>query len=90
MLPVLEDHGLAGHVSTQPVSVYELLLHSSVCGCGLDCVPVPGTVAPSALQHLYIDLAMMAFKVGVYTAHAIRKWERREKQSDRERETSRE
>ena len=42
MLPVLEDPVLAQRAGEGRYSVRDLLLYSSVCGTGLDVVPVPG------------------------------------------------
>ena len=42
MLPVLEDDVLAARASEGRFGVRELLLYSSVCGTGLDVVPIPG------------------------------------------------
>src|SRR2546423_9690225 len=42
MLPVLEDPVLAQRASEGRFSVRELLLYSSVCGTGLDVVPLAG------------------------------------------------
>jgi len=42
MLPVLEDKGLAQAAREGRLTVQKLLMYSSVCGTGLDTVPVPG------------------------------------------------
>ncbi|MEP6995875.1 MAG: DUF711 family protein, partial [Acidobacteriota bacterium] len=42
MLPVLEDPVLAHRATEGRYGVRELLLYSSVCGTGLDLVPLPG------------------------------------------------
>ena len=48
MLPVMEDVILAERAAQQPpsFSLRDLLTFSSVCGVGLDTVPVPGDVTP--------------------------------------------
>ena len=44
MLPVMEDIVLAARAAQQPptFTMRDLLMFSSVCGVGLDTVPVPG------------------------------------------------
>lgn len=41
MLPVMEDPGLA-HAVGKGLALYDLLINSAVCGCGLDTIPIPG------------------------------------------------
>lgn len=45
MLPVMEDLILADRAAQNPptFTLRDLLIFSSVCGVGLDTVPVPGT-----------------------------------------------
>ena len=45
MLPVMEDLILADRAAQNPptFTLRDLLMFSSVCGVGLDTVPVPGT-----------------------------------------------
>ncbi|HVH09364.1 MAG TPA: DUF711 family protein [Gemmatimonadales bacterium] len=64
MLPVLEDPVLARRASEGRYSVRELLLYSSVCGTGLDVVPLPGDAAPERLAALVGDMAALAVKLG--------------------------
>ena len=42
MLPVLEDALLGQRWAEGRVSAHELLLYSTVCGTGLDTIPLPG------------------------------------------------
>ena len=42
MLPVLENESLAKAVGSGQLSVKQLLLYSTLCGVGLDTVPIPG------------------------------------------------
>jgi uncharacterized protein (UPF0210 family) len=42
MLPVLENESLAEAVGRGQLSVKQLLLYSTLCGVGLDTVPIPG------------------------------------------------
>lgn len=41
MLPPLEDNGLAQRAAEKAYGIYDLLTYSSVCGIGLDAVPIP-------------------------------------------------
>src|SRR3989440_10924017 len=56
MLPVLEDPVLARRASEGRFSVRDLLLYSSVCGTGLDVVPLPGDSRADRLAALIADV----------------------------------
>lgn len=60
MLPVLEDTVLAGRATEGRYGVSELLLYSSVCGTGLDVVPLPGDTPVTALAATIVDVAALA------------------------------
>ena len=62
MLPVLEDTILARRAKEGRYSISDLLLYSSVCGTGLDVVPLPGDVSVSQLAGLVSDVAALAKK----------------------------
>jgi hypothetical protein len=61
MLPVLEDAALAAR--TPHYSLDSLLLYSTVCGTGLDTVPLPGDTSAEAIAALLLDLATLAVKL---------------------------
>jgi uncharacterized protein (UPF0210 family) len=63
MLPVLEDEVLAARASEGRYGVRELLLYSSVCGTGLDVVPLPGDTPTVALERLLLDVAALATRL---------------------------
>ena len=63
MLPVLEDPVLARRASEGRFSVRELLLYSSVCGTGLDVVPLPGDTPADQLAALIADVAALSSKL---------------------------
>jgi len=63
MLPILEDPILAARASEGRYSIRELLLYSSVCGTGLDVIPVPGDTATQALANLIRDVAALSVKL---------------------------
>ena len=63
MLPILEDPVLAARAAEGRVSLAELLLYSSVCGTGLDVVPVPGDAPAAALARVVGDVATLAVRL---------------------------
>ena len=63
MLPVLEDTVLAQRASEGRYGVRELLLYSSVCGTGLDVVPVPGDTPAELLAAVIADVAALSIKL---------------------------
>jgi hypothetical protein len=62
MLPVLEDPVLARRATEGRYTVSELLLYSSVCGTGLDVVPLPGDTTIEDLTALVVDVGALAAK----------------------------
>src|SRR5207249_2359884 len=63
MLPVLEDPVLARRASEGRYSVRDLLLYSTVCGTGLDVVPLPGDTPADRLAALIADVAALSAKL---------------------------
>ena len=63
MLPVLEDPVLARRASERKFGVQDLLLYSSVCGTGLDVVPIPGALPAEVIARLVLDLAVLASRL---------------------------
>lgn len=57
MLPVLEDRRLA---ELDTLTIQKLLCISSVCGVGIDTVPIPGDVSENSLASLILDVAALA------------------------------
>ena len=62
MLPVLEDRVLANRAIERRYTVSELLLYSSVCGTGLDVVPLPGDSSEQDLAATIGDVAALALR----------------------------
>jgi uncharacterized protein (UPF0210 family) len=62
MLPVIEDTVLARRAAERRYGVQELLLYSSVCGTGLDVVPLPGNSTADTLALLIGDVAALSAK----------------------------
>jgi len=62
-MPVLEDATLAARAAEGTLSVKDLLLYSTVCGTGLDTVPLPGDTSPEQLYAILLDLAALAHRL---------------------------
>jgi len=60
MFPVLEDSVLAARADERLYTVDSLLLYSTVCGAGLDTVPLPGDVSVDELAGMLLDVAALA------------------------------
>jgi uncharacterized protein (UPF0210 family) len=63
MLPVLEDAVLARRAVEGRYGLRDLLLFSSVCGTGLDVVPVPGDTPAAVLENVLLDVAAQSVKL---------------------------
>jgi uncharacterized protein (UPF0210 family) len=63
MLPVLEDSILARRTAEGTFGLDDLLLCSTVCGLGLDTVPLPGDTSVEALSGLIGDVAALAVQL---------------------------
>jgi hypothetical protein len=63
MLPILEDPVLAQRAAEGRIKISDLLLYSTVCGTGLDVVPVPGDAAPAILARVIGDVATLAVRL---------------------------
>lgn len=63
MLPVLEDVMLGRRWEEGQVNAHQLLLYSSVCGMGLDTVPLAGTTSAESIARLLLDVATLALRL---------------------------
>ena len=63
MLPILEDKSLAKYFDSGKFTVKDILVNSTVCGCGLDCIPIPGNATVESLSNVFLDTAALAFKL---------------------------
>lgn len=63
MLAVTEDQGLAQASLNQEFDIRALLTYSSVCGIGLDTVPVPGDSSTEQIAAVMRDTGTMAFRL---------------------------
>ena len=62
MMPILEDATLAQRWGEGHITVDGLLAYSSVCGTGLDTIPLPGDVSSRQLERMLSDTASLAYK----------------------------
>jgi uncharacterized protein (UPF0210 family) len=63
MLPMLEDWTMARRSHEQLYSLDSLLLYSTVCGTGLDTIPLAGDTTEAEISALLLDLAALAIKL---------------------------
>lgn len=63
MLPVLEDTVLAQRAIEGRYGLRDLLLFSSVCGTGLDVIPIPGDTSIETLTNIILDVAAQSVKL---------------------------
>jgi uncharacterized protein len=62
MVPVMEDKHLAQRWAESAYNIDDLLAYSSVCGTGLDTIPLPGDVTLDQLNRIFSDVASLAIK----------------------------
>ena len=60
MFSLLEDAGLGTHNNFKAFSIDSLLSYCSVCGCGLDIIPIPGDTFEEEISSLILDVATMS------------------------------
>ena len=60
MYSLLEDDCLALRAKQKNFSLDSLILYSSLCGCGVDMVPVPGDILQEEISGMIMDIAGMA------------------------------
>lgn len=60
MYSLLEDNALASANSRRCISLDGLIALSSMCGCGVDMVPVPGVSFPEEIAAVMLDIAAMS------------------------------
>jgi uncharacterized protein len=62
MVPVMEDKLLARRWGEAAFSIDSLLAYASVCGTGLETIPLPGDVTEEQLVRIFGDTASLAWK----------------------------
>jgi len=63
MLPVLEDSVLARRAEQGLLTVKDLLLYSTVCGTGLDTIPLAGATTKEQLESILMDVAALSVRL---------------------------
>ena len=63
MLPVLEDVGLGERSEGGYFNLDSLLLYSTVCGTGLDTIPIPGDASTSQIAAILTDVATLSIQL---------------------------
>lgn len=63
MLPVLEDVGLGKRSEEGYFNLDSLLLYSTVCGTGLDTIPIPGDASISQITAILTDVATLSIQL---------------------------
>jgi uncharacterized protein len=64
MLPLLEDSRLSSRSIEGHLTVQDLLLYSTLCGTGLDTIPLAGDTTTEALTSVLMDVATLATRLG--------------------------
>lgn len=62
--PLLEDEILAKRAREGEFTVTDLLLYATVCGTGLDTIPLPGDTTPDEIAALLLDIAALSQRLG--------------------------
>ena len=62
-IPILEDATLSKRWGEGRLTIDDLLAYSSVCGTGLDTIPLPGDVTEAQLAKIIGDMATLAFRL---------------------------
>ncbi|MFX1328881.1 MAG: DUF711 family protein [Promethearchaeota archaeon] len=60
MQPVLEDFTLSQRLSENRYNLDSLLLYSTMCGAGLDVVPLPGDISEKELFYILLDVCTIS------------------------------
>ncbi len=63
MLPVLEDVGLGKRSEECYFNLDSLLLYSTVCGTGLDTIPIPGDATTTQITAILTDVATLSIQL---------------------------
>jgi hypothetical protein len=63
MQPILEDSVLAKRAAEGILTIKDVLLYSTVCGTGLDTIPLPGDTTAEQIAPLLLDLCALALRL---------------------------
>lgn len=63
MIPLLEDSTMARRHAEGAYGINDLLLYSTVCGTGLDTIPIAGDATVEQIASVYLDVCTLAVKL---------------------------
>lgn len=63
MYSLLEDPELCKANNKKTLSIDSFILYSSLCGCGLDMVPVPGNILEEELASIILDVSALSIRL---------------------------
>jgi uncharacterized protein (UPF0210 family) len=63
MPSVLEDSTIARRCAENKFNLDTLLLYATICGTGLDCVPLPGDITEKELFYILLDLCTISIRL---------------------------
>jgi len=63
MPSVLEDYTISKSLSEGNVNLDNLLLYATMCGTGLDCVPLPGDITEKELFYILLDVCTISLRL---------------------------
>jgi len=61
--PVLEDYILSKRLSEGRFNLDSLLLYSTMCGAGLDVIPLPGDITEQELFYILLDMCTLSVRL---------------------------
>lgn len=61
--PILEDYILSKRLSENKFNLDSLLLYTTMCGAGLDVVPLPGDITEQELFYILLDLCTISVRL---------------------------
>jgi len=63
MYSLLEDNLMCEANNKKLISIDSMVSYSTMCGCGLDMVPVPGNILPEELAAIVLDVAAISLRL---------------------------
>jgi uncharacterized protein (UPF0210 family) len=61
--PVLEDYMISKRLAEDKFNLDSLLLYSTICGAGLDVIPLPGDITEQELFYILLDLCTISVRL---------------------------
>jgi len=61
--PILEDYILSKRLSEDKFNLDSLLLYTTMCGAGLDVIPLPGDITEQELFYILLDLCTISVRL---------------------------